>query len=251
MKQNDEKTFLADYLQKTVEQKGNDYLGDNAFDIYRQLLEKKSVSSLSARMMLLALLSDVHQKSLELVTADAISQHIEDCCCLNRDMAGFLASIFAKVYSEANQEKWRKKAGAGLKKFCRKEWEFAWDGESEWKAGGGAVDCFCSAKATVKVVNPLQVADDLKALLAKNPLLSDKDIFEHYQDELSVLLDSDFDDYCTGDDYYEPVVEDYSGNYEYVVKEFCQKHGMELMSFECNGDSTDYEPDDDYRSGRW
>ena len=87
MKQNDERTFLADYLKKTVEQKGNDYLGDNAIDIYGQLIEKKSVSPLFARMMLLALLSDVHQKSLELVTADAISQHIEECCCLNRDMA--------------------------------------------------------------------------------------------------------------------------------------------------------------------
>ena len=65
MKQNDEKTFLADYLKKAVEQNGNDFLGDNAFDIYRQLLEKKSVSALSARMLLLALLSDVHQKSIE------------------------------------------------------------------------------------------------------------------------------------------------------------------------------------------
>ena len=142
-------------------------------------------------------------------------------------------------------------AGTGLKNFCRKEWEFAWDGECEWRAGGGSVDCFCNAKATVKVVNPQQVADDLKAMLAKNPLLSEKDIFEHYQDELSALLDSDFDDYCTSDDYYEPVVEDYSGNYEDVVKEFCQKHGMELMSFECNGNSTDFEPDDEHRSGRW
>ena len=74
MKQNDEKAFLADYLKKIVEQNGNDYLGENAYGIYRQLLEKKSVSPLSARMLLLALLSEVHQKSLELVTADAISQ---------------------------------------------------------------------------------------------------------------------------------------------------------------------------------
>ena len=251
MKQNDEKAFLADYLKKIVEQNGNDYLGENAYGIYRQLLEKKSVSPLSARMLLLALLSEVHQKSLELVMADAISQHIEECCCLNRDMAGFLASIFAEVYSEANQEKWRKKAGTGLKKFCRKEWEFVWEGESKWRAGGGSVDCFCNAKATVKVVNPQQVADDLKAMLAKNPLLSEKEIFAHYQDELCDQLDSDFDDYCTSDKYYEPVVEDYTGNYEYVVKEFCQKHGMELMEFECNGGSTDFEPDDDYRSGRW
>ena len=251
MKQNDEKTFLADYLKKTVEQNGNDYIGDNAFEIYEHLLERKSVSQLSARMMLLALLSDVHQKSLELVTTDAISQHIEECCCLNRDMADFLASIFAEVYSEANQEKWRKKAGTGLKKFCRKEWLFAWKGESEWRAGGGSVDCFCNAKATVKVVNPQQVADDLKAMLTKNPLLSEKDIFEIYLGELCDLLDSDFDEYCTCDKYYEPVVEDYSGNYEYVVKEFCQKHGMELIEFECNGDSTDFEPDDDYRSRCW
>ena len=136
MKQNDEKTFLADFLKKTVEQNGNDYLGDKALDIYRQLIEKKSISTLFARMLLLALLSDVHKKSLELVTADAISQHIEECCCLNRDMAGYLASIFADVYSEANQENWRKKAGTVLKKFCRKEWEFVWEGESKWRAGG-------------------------------------------------------------------------------------------------------------------
>ncbi len=251
MKQKDEKTFLVDYLKKTFEQKGNDYLGDNAYDIYKYFLKEKSVSPLSARMVLLALLSDVHQKSIELVAEDAISQHIEECCCLNKNMADYLASIFADVYSEKNQEKWNKKAGVGLKKFCGKEWEFAWEGESQWIAGSGSVDCFCSAKATIKVVNPQQVAEDLKAMLAKNPLLSENDIFNHYQDELWKLLDSDFDDYCTDDDYYQPVVEDYSENFEDIVKKFCQKHGMELVDFECNGESTDFEPDDDYRSRRW
>ena len=101
------------------------------------------------------------------------------------------------------------------------------------------------------MTNPRQVGEDMKQLLAKNPLTTAEEIFKYYQDELLELLDSDFEFYCTNDDYYPPVVEDYGDNFEGVVNEFCQKHGMELVFSEYKGDTGDFEPDEDCRLRRW
>ncbi|MDR0286130.1 MAG: hypothetical protein LBI03_00235 [Clostridiales bacterium] len=60
-------------------------------------------------------------------------------------------------------------------------------------------------------------------------------------DELCKLLDSDFQDYAQVEDYYPPVGEDYGYNYEYVLEGFCKKRGFEIISYECNGETSDYE----------
>ena len=100
------------------------------------------------------------------------------------------------------------------------------------------------------MADPQKVSEDLKKMLAKNPLVSAEEIFAHYADKLLQLLDDDFESYCTDDDYYQPVVEDYVDNFDYVVQDFCKKHGLEMVSSKFNGFSSDFEPDD-YHSRYW
>lgn len=251
MKRAEEKTVVASFLKNWIEQKGLGDLGENAFEVYAQLQETKTCSPLISRLVLLTLLSGIHVKASQLDDSTGLGKEIQKSCCLNQKMSDFLASIYVEVFSPENKNEWQEKAGSGLKEFCGKEWTLAWEGECKWTYDGGHVDCTGSAKVTLKVASPQQVGEDLKQMLAKNPLTSAEEIFAHYQDELCSLLDSDFEEYCTAEDYYPPVVEDYGGNAEYVVTEFCQKHGLELVSSEYEGYTGDFEPDDDYRSRRW
>ena len=48
-------------------------------------------------------------------------------------------------------------------------------------------------------------------------------------------------EYC--EEYYPPVMEDYSGNGEYALEECCKKLGLKIISFECDGSMSDFEPD--------
>ncbi|MBQ9713463.1 MAG: hypothetical protein IJV54_14370, partial [Bacteroidales bacterium] len=81
----------------------------------------------------------------------------------------------------------------------------------------------------------------LDKMLSKNPFLSEEDIADHFIGRLRDYLDEEFENYCTSDDYYEPVCEDFEA--EYYASEWCQKHGFEILSFTGEGFTGDYEPD--------
>ena len=244
MQQTDEKTAIAKRLKKVIEENGLDYLMENSFKIYSLLLKEKVASPLSARMILLTLLAKVHLKAKELADAKELAQYIQRSCCLNKEMADFLSSIYVELFSAENQEEWKKKAGMGFDDFCRREWEFSWDGDCEWRHRGGTMDCSCSATARIKIVNPQQLGSELQQMLEKNPFIASSDIFDYYQFILCDLLDSDFEEYCTSDDYYPPVVEDYNGNFYDIVEEFCKKYGMQLIAYDYSGDIYDFNSDD-------
>ena len=74
-------------------------------------------------------------------------------------------------------------------------------------------------------------------------------IHELFFKRLERYLDSDFEDYCTCDDYYQPVVEDYGCNLKSNLEHWCSKNGFEFIS--CDGDGYDegYQPK--YRRGGW
>ena len=53
-------------------------------------------------------------------------------------------------------------------------------------------------------------------------------------------MDSEFEEYCTCDDYYEPVVEDFELTYD--VEHWCKENGFEVVSCEGDGSNGGYEP---------
>ena len=66
------------------------------------------------------------------------------------------------------------------------------------------------------------------------------EIHEYFRKKLCDYLDGEFDDFCTCDDYYQPVVEDFEA--ETCVEDWCLDNGFELISCRGKGHDTGYEP---------
>lgn len=87
------------------------------------------------------------------------------------------------------------------------------------------------------------------SLLSSNPFTTKEEIYELFAKRLQKYLDKDFKEYCTCDDYYQPVVEDYGSNLESNLEYWGKSKGFEFVS--CDGDGSDdgYEPK--FRRGIW
>ena len=72
---------------------------------------------------------------------------------------------------------------------------------------------------------------DLQKLLKKNPFMTKESIYAFYEKKLKKYLNPEFEEYCTCDDYYEPVVEAFELTY-----------GFEVISYEGDGSDGGYEP---------
>ena len=66
-------------------------------------------------------------------------------------------------------------------------------------------------------------------------------IREIYVKNLKEYLDREFEEYCTCDDYYQPVVEDFE--LDYYLKDWCKKNGFKVISCEGDGDDSGFETD--------
>lgn len=86
-----------------------------------------------------------------------------------------------------------------------------------------------------------KMADRLAAIFLA---LYSKDNKEEWESKaqggLAAFLDDEFEEYCTEDDYYQPVVEDFQ--IDYYVAEWCKIKGFEMVSCDGEGDDGGYEP---------
>jgi len=62
-----------------------------------------------------------------------------------------------------------------------------------------------------------------------------------YVKSLKGYLDRELEEYCTCDDYYQPVVEDFE--LDYHLKDWSKKNGFKIISCEGDGDDSGFEPD--------
>lgn len=111
------------------------------------------------------------------------------------------------------------------------------------------MDWHYEAKIVLKPTDALAADKELADLLAANPFTTPKVIHELFAKRLERYLDSDFEDYCTCEDYYQPVVEEYGCNLTSNLEHWCSKNGFEFIL--CDGDGYDegYQPK--YRRGGW
>ena len=79
----------------------------------------------------------------------------------------------------------------------------------------------------------------LADILSRNPYISADSIFEILSSELDDVLNKDYKYYAEADDYYPPVGEDFE--FDYRVEEFCKKCGLEVISCEYDGSTSNYE----------
>ena len=118
--------------------------------------------------------------------------------------------------------------------------QYTWKAFAIWDEGNGTVDCSYEANIVLRPTEEVSKDKELTRLLKKNPFMGKDEIHKIFEENLREYLDYEFEEYCTEDDYYQPVVEDFE--IEYRVTEWSKKNGFEVIA--CDGDGGDggYEP---------
>jgi hypothetical protein len=232
-----------DFLKQMIDKNGFNYLFTNAFTIYQELLECENINPKYARILLLTLLAKVQEQAKNNIAGIyALSKYMQDELFITQPIADEFAAMYLSLFSEENKAAWKKNAAKGLIEFCDKEWTFSWEGYEVWYADHVHMDCECTTEAILEVSDKKLVKAEMKKLVETNPFVTAQEIFEIYQEELEDILNRDFREYSQGDDYYPPVAEDYDSNYLCVLEDFCAKHGFEIITYEFDGSTSDYEP---------
>lgn len=162
-------------------------------------------------------------------------------CSLNKAMSDRLAEIFTSLYSSEHETEWKSKDREGLAQFLSEKFTCTWEGSAVWKAGNGGVNCHYEAEIVLAPTDQVMENKGLRQMLKKNPFTTKDTISRYFTKNICKYLDSEFEEDCTCDDYYQPVVEDFEA--EYCVREWCGKNGFDFIS--CKGDGYDdgFEPD--------
>lgn len=232
---------VAEKLKEIVDNYGPGYLSEEPYEVYKELMKSGVTDRQTAGALLMLFLSGVPDLVKTENDPSFLSRLIQRDCCLNKKMADTLADIVLLLHSRENEEEWKNKDMAGMERFRIEKLSVKWSGFATWDAGGGGVDCYYDADIVIKPTKNLAVNDELSRLLKKNPFMKTDDIGKLYVKDLKEHLDYEFEDYCTCDDYYQPVVEDFE--LEAYLKDWCDDNGFKIVSCEGAGGDGGYEPD--------
>jgi len=125
------------------------------------------------------------------------------------------------------------------------QWTYNWNGEAVWDYGSVTMDCIYQAKMTFGKGDSVVRGPEVQKLEMEKPGFSEEDVIIALQDSLRDKLDQEFDDYCTEDDYYQPVVEDFEA--EEYAREWAEERNIKLIGFEGEGAGRGFEP----KQRRW
>ena len=241
--------LMEESLRNLVNDEGIDYLSREPFEVYRYLTDEMELDKKLCRSILSVLLAGVVEETLKIqgVQSDAegrpvltgLSGVIEDSNQIPDDLAGMFLSLF----STENLAAWNVRTGEGFREFCDKEWKYKFHGEHTWHHGGGSEDCWVDIEMSFVVEESELFKELIKRNINDNPFLSVEAIYDIVSERLNELLQNDMEEYAEAETYYEPYMEDYQSNGEPVVKEFCDNYGLKLLSFECDGSESGFEPD--------
>ncbi|MBQ9301659.1 hypothetical protein [Butyrivibrio sp.] len=226
-------------LKELIDENGPGYITEKPYDVYKKMTEAVPEANIIAGAILMMISCGIWQSAILAEDCTKMSGQIQKCC-FNKKMTDQLTEVIQNLYSADNKTEWKSRKNEGLRKFRKVDHTFKWEGFSVWDAGNGTVDCYYNADIMLRPVKPPIKNATLDKMLKKNPFMNEDDIFKYYEKDLKQYLDSEFEEYCNCDDYYQPVVEDY--DVEYDVKDWCSKNGFEIISCEGEGNDGGYEP---------
>jgi hypothetical protein len=227
-------------MKNMISTNGPDFLTENPFRVYKELGKIKGTDRKLNGAILCYLVSGLPEKINADMEAAGYSERIQQECGLNEEMSDRVAAVFSQLYSHENEQEWNALNKKGLKEFLRADFTYEWEGLAVWEVSNGSVSCHYKAEISLKPTESA-VDDKLKKLLVKNPFMTKEAIHEYFEKRLKEYLDMEFEEYCTCDDYYEPVVEDFDA--EYYVEAWSKENGFDYISCEGNGYDDGYEPD--------
>ena len=228
-------------LKDIIDKNGPDYLEDEPYQVYIKLIESGATDQKTAAALLHFLAMGL-LKGAKFDDAELLSEIIRRECSLNKRMSDRLALILLSLYTDENRRKWEGKDREGLSQFLGEEFTCSWKGFAVWDGGNGTVDCHYEAEIILMPTESIATDEELVSLLKKNPFMAKDTIHDLFVRRLKGFLDYKFEEYCTEDDYYQPVVENFGVNMDYDLPNWCKENGFELVSFEGDGDDGGYEP---------
>ena len=234
---------LGAYLKALADEKGAEFLTREAWPTYQELTKISDVEPRSARLALTTLLADPaswvgdHGED-----AEGLQKYLEGECFLGAHAAASMAQMYCELFSAANMETWDERCGEGLRAFCSKSQSLNVEACSTWDNGLGGITCSFSAKVEVEVTDASKLQRVFSRDLERDPFISEQKVRFILQELLQGELQGDFDEYVNAERYYEPYVDDYAGNFRYVLDDFCDAHGLRPVGFESACDQTDFEP---------
>ena len=240
MQKNIEDTVIC--LKELIDKNGPSYLTDKPYEAYEKLIETGAADRKTAAALLHFLVSTMLENISPDYDEEIFSRAIQGECSLNKKMADRLALIMYSLYSGEHKRDWRRKDLEGLRQFLAEEFVCNWKGFAVWDARGGTVDCYYEAEIVLTPTESIKADKELAQQLKKNPFLTKEAIHNLFVERLVDFLNRKFDYYCTDDDYYQPVVEDYACNLEDDLLEWCRENGFEYVSSDGEGDDGGYEP---------
>lgn len=239
MMANNDKKITA-RLKEIIDRHGPNYLSDEPYPVYEELIGSGVADKKTAGAILYFLVNGLLKEAYTDSTAESLTEKIQRGCSFNKRMADRLASIFLSLYSDENQADWTNRDMEGLAQFMKEELSCRWNGFAVWEAGNGTVDCHYKAEILLLPQKTVGADEELQRLLKKNPFMKKEAIQELFEERLRDYLDDEFEEYCTCDDYYQPVVEDFEMDDR--VKDWCTKNGFQMVSCEGDGYDDGYEP---------
>ena len=229
-------------LKEMVDKNGPNYLADEPFQVYTELIGSGNTDRKTAAALLHLLASGLLETTDPGYDAELLSESIRRECSINKRMADRLAIILYTLYSQDNKREWHCKEKEGLTQFLNEDFLYDWKGFVVWDAGNGTVDCHYEARIILNPTKAVSEDKELSKLIAKNSFTTKEAIYDLFTKRLREYLDYEFEDYCTEDDYYQPVVEDFGSNLEYALKSWSEENGFEYVSCEGDGDDEGYDP---------
>ena len=233
---------IVDALKEIIDKNGPEYLTDEPYSAYTELIEFGGTDRKTAAALLHLLVSGMLKRADLSREVEQLSVAIRRECSFNKRMSDRLAIILNTLYSQDNKREWRRKDLKGLSQFLGEEFTCEWKGFAVWDEGNDTVDCHYEARIHLKPTESISEDKELAALLAKNPVTPKEVIHDLFAKRLQEYLDYEFEDYCNEDDYYQPVVEDFGNNMEYALPKWGKENGFEFVSWEGDGDDGGYEP---------
>ncbi len=151
-----------------------------------------------------------------------------------------MALLFLDVFSKEQQAKYEDEKENGLDEFCSKKHKITWKGFTRWCVDSVYVDCLFNANFSFVINDRKKIKKNNLSLIKKNTYLSAEFFYKKYKEDIIKKLDEDFEYYCTCDDYYPPVCEDYIGNLDSLLESYFKKHGFKMVDLNGEGEISDF-----------
>jgi hypothetical protein len=108
-------------LKEIVDKNGPNYLADEPFQVYTELIRSGNADRKTAAALLHLLASGLLETTDPGYDAELLSDSIRKECSLNKRMADRLAIILHTLSSQDNKREWRSKEKEGLTQFLNED----------------------------------------------------------------------------------------------------------------------------------